>query len=270
MSDPDPMQLAETERKRFKAGELILKQGDLGYNAYRILNGEVEVFFSRGGERVALGRLGAGEIFGEMGMIEDRPRSATVQAVVPTEVAVVTPQAFNQIILHQPEQLVPYLKSFFERLRRANELSSPIALPAPGVESSSAMSGSSPAPEPGTVRLTARTEILRQRILKASLVVHKFPFRIGRWSENFQADVFVSNDLLIRDEAPFQVSRNHCAIEREGDHYCILDRGSAFGTRVNHERIGGVESRMVVALHRGENEILLGNDDSPYRFQVIV
>ncbi len=258
------------ERKHFKSGDLILKQGDLGCNAYRVLKGSVEVFLNRGKEKVILGKVGAGEIFGEMGMIEDKPRSATVQAVEATEVEILTPQVFNEMILREPAQLIPYLKSFFERLRRANERSTPLAISPPGAEAFVVSPSAAAQPMPGTVRLVAKTDLLRQKLLKADLTVQKFPFRIGRWSENFQVDVFVSNDLLIRDETPYLVSRNHCAIEREGNHYYVLDRGSAFGTWVNNTCIGGVENQMVATLHRGENELRLGKGDSPYHFQVVV
>ena len=258
------------EHKHFKSGDLILKQGDLGCNAYRVLKGSAEVFLNRGGERAVLGKIGSGEIFGEMGMIEDKPRSASVQALEETEVEILTPQMFNEMILREPAQLIPYLKSFFERLRRANERSTPFAISPPAIESFVAPSGAGAQPLPGTVKLVAKTDVLRQKLLKADLTIQKFPFRIGRWSENFQVDVFVSNDLLIRDETPYLVSRNHCAIEREGNNYYVLDRGSAFGTWVNNTCIGGVENQMVATLHRGENELRLGKGDSPYCFQVIV
>ena len=101
------------EHKRFSNGELIFKQGDISCDAYRILSGTVEVFLIQGGKKLILAKLGTGEIFGEMGMIEDKPRSATVQALEPTEVEILTPKTFNEMILREPGQLVPYLRSFF-------------------------------------------------------------------------------------------------------------------------------------------------------------
>lgn len=254
------------EQKSFKPGDTIIKQGDLGCNAYRIVSGRVEVFLARGRQNFVLGRLGPGEIFGEMGMIEDKPRSASVLAVETTVVEIVTPRDFNEVVVRDPQKLIPYLRSFFERLRRANELTF-FQLPSaePPVEGGAATDS-----EHGTVRLTAATESLRSRVQKPEITIHKFPFRIGRWSENAQADVFVSNDLLVRDETPFQVSRNHCALEREGDHFCVLDRGSAQGTSVNGKRIGGIENQMIAPLRLGDNELILGGENSAYRFKVVV
>jgi len=265
-----PHRLTPMKQRKFKKGEMIVQQGDVGQEAYRILKGSVQVYFTQEGKRVTLGMLGAGEIFGEMGMIDDKPRSATVQAIEATEVEVVTPTDFNEIILHKPDQLMPFMRSFFERLRRTNENFSVLLLPPAPEEADEKEEKSHPPMEPGTIRLVATTEHLRERVLKAELTVRKFPFRIGRWSENFQADVFVSNDLLVRDDEPYQISRNHCAIEQEGDRYYVLDRGSTFGTHVNGKAIGGTETQMVHALQRGENRIQLGRPDSLYQFQVIL
>lgn len=253
------------EIRKYQTGDLILKQGDLGSNACRILQGEVEVYCNRGREKIVLGRLGPGEIFGEMGMIEDKPRSATVEALRPTEVEVVTPALFNQQILKCPDRLLPYLKSFFERLRRTNELSYPMQS---AVNDQKSMLDASTIP---VLRLEPTTEALRKKLPEgADLEIQKFPFRIGRWSENSQADVFVSNDLLIRDDIPYRISRNHCAIEREGHHFHILDRGSASGTLVNEQLIGGRESQMIAPLHSGLNTLQLGETDSLCRFHIHV
>ncbi len=251
------------ERRTFQSGEWILKQGDPGSNAYRVLSGQVEVILHRDNQTISLAVLGPGEIFGEMGMIDDKPRSASVRAMETAEVEMVSPQEFNTCILTNPQKLVPYLKSFFERLRRSNEHFNPLS-----ARSTPAAARKNPPPEPENVHLKAATEHLRQRILKSEFVARKFPFRMGRWSDDFQSDVFISNDLFIRDEFPYQISRNHCAIEREGLQFYILDRGSALGTTVNGVHIGGKGGDTVAPLRSGENELRLGGETSPYLFHL--
>jgi hypothetical protein len=252
------------ERKKYKEGELIFKEGDHTREAYRVISGRVEISLRESRERVVLAQLGPGEIFGEMSMIDDKPRSATASVMEPTEVEVVSTDDFNAMVFHQPDQLIPYLKSFFERLRRTNErLGSTGGHVADNVVSEEIC-------QLDELHLKAANDKTRQRVAKPDLCIHKFPFRIGRWSENPQADVFVSNDYLIRDEPPFQISRNHCAIEREGRRYYVLDRGSTYGSSVNGHRIGGMENQMVMPLREGENELLLGNDKSYCRFKIIM
>ncbi len=75
--------------RRFAAGEEIFRMGDRGRNAYIIEHGNVEVSATRDGENVVIAELGKGEIFGEMSMIDDAPRSAPVTATEDTEVVVI-------------------------------------------------------------------------------------------------------------------------------------------------------------------------------------
>jgi EAL domain-containing protein (putative c-di-GMP-specific phosphodiesterase class I) len=72
--------------KKFTAGVEIFHIGDRGRHAYFIESGMVEVSIPKGGESIVIAELGVGEIFGEMSMIDDAPRSATVVAKVDTEV----------------------------------------------------------------------------------------------------------------------------------------------------------------------------------------
>ncbi len=75
--------------RRYAADEVIFRNGDRGRNAYIIEAGRVEVSVERNGENVVIAELGVGEIFGEMSMIDDAPRSATVTALEDTEVVVI-------------------------------------------------------------------------------------------------------------------------------------------------------------------------------------
>lgn len=75
--------------RNFSAGEEIFRMGERGRNAYIIEQGSVEVSVTKGDEKVIIANLGKGEIFGEMSMIDDAPRSATVTATEKTEVYVI-------------------------------------------------------------------------------------------------------------------------------------------------------------------------------------
>ena len=75
--------------KTYAAGEEIFRMGDRGRNAYTIERGHVEVSAMRGGKNVVIAEMGRGEIFGEMSMIDDAPRSATITATEDTEVIVI-------------------------------------------------------------------------------------------------------------------------------------------------------------------------------------
>jgi CRP/FNR family cyclic AMP-dependent transcriptional regulator len=66
--------------RRFNRGQEIFLEGEPGDGVYFVKHGIVEISSGKGGRHV-FSRLGPGEIFGEMAVIEDRPRSATASAV---------------------------------------------------------------------------------------------------------------------------------------------------------------------------------------------
>ena len=305
----------------FQPGQVIFREGDTSQEAFRILRGRVEISLLADGKPVILAQLGEGDIFGEMAMVDERPRSASAQALEVTECEVLTPDNFNELVLSRPEVLIPYMASFFERLRTANDrlrlemrlrakaeqaavaapapgpIAAPVprvvapvvapvappsleltrtvvptAAPAPGAPPAAAKPASPPPPPGGyqSVVLQALTEHARARLPEPVVTITKFPFRIGRKHEvqGKGATVFAANDLAVADDKPYQISRNHCSIEREGDHFFVRDRGSTVGTVVNDTAIGLAEDTLTCDLRGGDNEILLGADDSPFKFKV--
>lgn len=70
--------------------EVLFRQGELGEAAYLIESGLVEVYSERGDERELIAQLGANEIFGEMALLGDRARTASVKALEPTRLLVVS------------------------------------------------------------------------------------------------------------------------------------------------------------------------------------
>ncbi|HIK57647.1 MAG TPA: cyclic nucleotide-binding domain-containing protein [Nitrospinaceae bacterium] len=102
----------------FKKGENIIEEGTLGDCAYIIEQGSVEVSkFTPHGEKQVLGVLEKSEIFGEMGLIDGLPRSATVTALENCVMSVCSRETFNSLADHNPESLLPIFKVLVRRLR---------------------------------------------------------------------------------------------------------------------------------------------------------
>src|SRR6267142_1146535 len=68
------------ERRRFRGGETVFKEGDPSDGLYVVHSGEISVVAEGGGGRRVLARLGAGECFGEMSLLTGEPRSTSVYA----------------------------------------------------------------------------------------------------------------------------------------------------------------------------------------------
>lgn len=107
--------------EKFPAGKLIFSEGETGAEAFRILSGSVEISIQDEGQKLVLATLGRGEIFGEMAMIEHRPRSASARVLDATEVEVIEREDFQKILTQGGESLIPYLSTIFERLRVTND-----------------------------------------------------------------------------------------------------------------------------------------------------
>lgn len=77
------------DRQVFHAGKVIFEEGDVGECAYVIQTGAVDIVRETDDGKVTLGRLRAGSIFGELALIDDAPRMATVVSVESTSVVVI-------------------------------------------------------------------------------------------------------------------------------------------------------------------------------------
>lgn len=243
--------------KSFRPGEVVIEEGTKGTSAYIILSGAVEVIKRSGQREVPVATLGEGQVFGEMGLIEDRPRSATVRSLTELKVRSIDRDHFNELLKTKPSVLIPIMKSLFERLRQVSDMLAERAQTSPRPT----------APERTyRVLMEGQTEEARRSLGNQSLRIAKFPFLIGRDSQNPDADVFYSNDLLIREEKPYVVSRNHVAVINEGGILWVMDRGSAFGTIVNGKEIGGQSGISRAPLEKAVNQVIIGPPTSRYIF----
>lgn len=106
----------------FKAGDTILSEGEDGSTAFLIVDGAVEVSIGSGKDAKAVGRLKAGEVFGEMSLIEPGPRAATVTAVGDTECLETSYEEFITSLRDNPEAGLEFMKTMVRRLRHMNAM----------------------------------------------------------------------------------------------------------------------------------------------------
>ena len=105
--------------RKFTAGKVIFRLGDREWHAYFIEKGSVEVSVPKKGETIIIAELGVGEIFGEMSMIDDAPRSATVTAKTDTEVIQIQRSRFIQPLQSKDPMMDLLLRIFLARFRDA-------------------------------------------------------------------------------------------------------------------------------------------------------
>jgi CRP-like cAMP-binding protein len=87
------------ELKSYDKDQLIFAEGDKADGAYYILEGSVKaIIFSSDGKEVELGHIGEGEVFGEMALIDNMPRSASILTVTPCKAAFINTNDFKKFI----------------------------------------------------------------------------------------------------------------------------------------------------------------------------
>ena len=108
--------------KEFKKDEVIFRQGDAGDCMYDIFSGRVGIYAAYGTpNEKQISELKAGEFFGEMGLLDKAPRSATVVALEDTLVYVVGEADFNEFFIKQPEKALLIMRQLSQRLRKRTE-----------------------------------------------------------------------------------------------------------------------------------------------------
>ena len=103
----------------FPAGHVIARQGEIGTGFFVVIDGSVRVM--RDGAVVA--RLGPGEFFGELSVLDRMPRNATVAAEAPTSCLALASWDFEKVLLEQPALTLSILRGVAARLRAATDSS---------------------------------------------------------------------------------------------------------------------------------------------------
>ena len=104
------------------AGQLIIEEGREGDTLYLVLDGELQVFTSRRGREVQLAVLGKGEVVGEMAVLQEAPRSASVRALTDSRLLVITQAAFLKMLIKNPEALRAVLRTVTARVRNTESM----------------------------------------------------------------------------------------------------------------------------------------------------
>jgi CRP/FNR family transcriptional regulator, cyclic AMP receptor protein len=105
-----------SERMNFDAGQYLMRQGDPGNAAYLILSGEADILVDTGGGPVKVASVGRNGFVGEMAILRDQPRTATVSAVTDVSTLKITKDSFFQLIEDSPKIAIELMRILAQRL----------------------------------------------------------------------------------------------------------------------------------------------------------
>jgi len=107
----------------------IMAGGDATDSLYIVLSGRLKVMMSDSdGKEVILSILGPGEFFGEMGLIDDEPRSASVVTIEPCELLSISKRDFKKCLVENSEMSMAVMRGLVRRLREADRKIGSLAL----------------------------------------------------------------------------------------------------------------------------------------------
>lgn len=257
-------------------GDVIFEEGQPSDAVAYLLTGRVEVLKRADGEEVVLGEVGAGEFVGEMGVIEGRPRGATVRAKSDVRMRVMSQEEFNERLGKEPETALQIVLRLSERLRAVNARLAEMQAHEESEHREFEVEVIPPGVQPATrvpvpaVRLLAASDRVAEVLAEEGLEIRDFPFHVGRPQRQREAPAPLPMGLLVPDDRPFRLSRAHFSIVRERGGFAVRDVGSHLGTTVNGELIGQHAPKALALLAPGENLVVAGGRDSPFAFRVLV
>lgn len=266
------------KERAYNAGDIILKEGDPSDVVYKIVSGDVEVFKEQDGQTIVLGVMKAGEFLGEMGVVDDEPRSASARAKNQVSVIIYEEQEFFSLISLDGSSAERMILRLCERVRTLSRKLAQIAVSIGATEAIKDETLKGPTAQArsksksGKVRLTLfpLSQQLVPFLPEEGMTVVKLPFSVGRSPVGKEPAPAVPIDLAISDSRPFRLSRQHFAFYQNPRGCGILDLGSALGTEVNGVFVGHNFGKDFEYLKLGENEITAGGVGSPFTFKVLM
>lgn len=99
----------------------ILKMGESGHSLFLIVNGSVRVIYPARSADFVLAKMNSGNFFGEMALLNEMPRSATVESVDDVDLLVLEKEDFRRIITESPPVALQFLEVLSLRIRNVDE-----------------------------------------------------------------------------------------------------------------------------------------------------
>jgi CRP/FNR family transcriptional regulator, cyclic AMP receptor protein len=123
LSEEDLEAIAEVSvSRRYQAGEVVFREGDGGDTCYIVRSGLARAVRQHSdGRSITLSHFGPGDIFGELAMFDEEPRSATVDVIDALEAVAIPGRDMQRLMREYPEIAVKLNTALAQRLRATNE-----------------------------------------------------------------------------------------------------------------------------------------------------
>lgn len=110
-----------SERVSYGPGQDLFKQGDPGNAAYIILDGEADIIVDTPGGELVVASMKKNDFVGDIAILCDVPRTATVRATKPLSTLVITKDLFFQLVTEFPDMSVAIMRELAQRLHKTTQ-----------------------------------------------------------------------------------------------------------------------------------------------------
>lgn len=123
LTDDELADVAEvSEPAHFNAGEVVFREGDFSNSCYVISSGHAAAVREHsGGRAITLARFGPGDLFGELAMLDDQRRSATIEALDELGVISIRGDDMRRMLREHPDIAIKMITALAQKLRQTNE-----------------------------------------------------------------------------------------------------------------------------------------------------
>ncbi len=232
------------------AGATIFRTGAISEAVYVIEDGEVAITVADG---IEVARLHAGELFGESGVLEARPRSATATAISATTLLVTPAETFLHAFGMDNDRALALVKLLCRRLR-----STSLRAAHPG----------QPAAVDAAIRLLPDDPRLVTEFGMVAVDVRHLPFQVGNRFGGETVPIASTAACCVPAKGMMDLAAPHFEILRRDGRLGIRDLGTRNGTIVNGTAITRASVSGFVPLRTGNNSVIAGPPDSPFRFRI--
>jgi CRP/FNR family transcriptional regulator, cyclic AMP receptor protein len=252
--------------KRYHPGDVLFRQGDPSDHVVLVRSGHAEVLREVGEDCILLGTAKEGEFLGEMGVLNERPRSATVRAASELEVELISRRGFLERVSGDAQLAHRLLVRMSARLRDVEDMLA--TLHTASAEARARAQGATAAQAVPTIRFEATTYAARLYVGSEPIRITGLPYVVGRQRDAGEPETGTGPNLEIPDPKPYRLSRQHFSILTEDGAVQVRDLNSELGTIVNEIPLGHDFAQDRIALLQGENAVVAGGRGSPYAFAV--
>lgn len=236
----------------YRRNEIILRAGMPAEKIYYLVKGSIEL----SSEYEMPETLQAGDVFGDLTLSHQSPVTFTALSKNDVVLKEIPKEHFLESIGNEPELAKIVMKHLLHQYSKARERLQELEA---NTTHNRIMQMTTKHHQQKQIVLRGLSSRAKEALNNRELVIDQFPFLFCRKPDTPGPLAYMNNYLLLEDDAPYEISKNHCKIITRDQNIYITDNASRFGTLIDGKSIGRKFSCQEHELSSGAHKIYLGS-----------